>query len=439
MSILDIWNTPGFFYAIGYSLATAVVLSQEKTIRGRRWKWIGVIACWLFFSVLLELTGGSEGIVFVLSMLSVIAAMFVCFYLNTCDAARSAFLAVKTFIYGELLSSLCWQVYFSLAVSHERLRGMAWLNAIMFGVFLALAALLWMGERWLHKDGIEVYFTRRDVAVELLVGLSVYVVSNLGYIDRSSLFSGSNARDIFAIRTLVDFSGAIMIYFFHLQLIEVQRRLERETLRGIREMQYQAYQHSRESIELVNQKYHDLKHQIALLRQQADSGKAQTYLDQLERDIRAYEAQNRTGNDVLDAILTNKSLYCQNHGIELKCIADGKSLGFMDDMEIAALFGNMLDNAIESSERIKGPEKRLIRLYVSEEKGFLRVRIENYCEERIRFEGGLPLTTKRDKRYHGFGMKSMRRTVEKYGGSIVAGQRENWFELKILIPLNDSP
>ena len=53
--------------------------------------------------------------------------------------------------------------------------------------------------------------------------------------------------------------------------------------------------------------------------------------------------------------------------------------------------------------------------------------------------GDMPMTTKRDKRYHGFGMKSMRRTVEKYGGSIVAGQRENWFELKILIPLNDSP
>ena len=104
-------------------------------------------------------------------------------------------------------------------------------------------------------------------------------------------------------------------------------------------------------------------------------------------------------------------------------------------MEIAALFGNMLDNAIESTERISDAQKRLIRLYVTAEKGFLRIRIENTCAEQLRFVDGMPVTTKRDKRYHGFGMKSMRRTVEKHGGSIVADQRDDWFELKILIPL----
>ena len=107
----------------------------------------------------------------------------------------------------------------------------------------------------------------------------------------------------------------------------------------------------------------------------------------------------------------------------------------MNDMEIAALFGNMLDNAIESVERVTDPEKRLIRLYVSAEKGFLRIRIENCCEEKLRFAGGLPVTTKQDRRYHGFGMKSMQHTVEKYGGSMVASQEGSWFALKILIPM----
>ena len=69
------------------------------------------------------------------------------------------------------------------------------------------------------------------------------------------------------------------------------------------------------------------------------------------------------------------------------------------------------------------------------EKGFLRIRIENYCDQRLVFVDGMPVTTKRDKRYHGFGMKSMRRTVEKYGGSMVAAQKDGWFELKILIPM----
>ena len=154
------------------------------------------------------------------------------------------------------------------------------------------------------------------------------------------------------------------------------------------EMQYKNYQLSRESIDVVNQKYHDLKHQINLLRSQADAGKSRDYLDKMEHEIKVYETQNKTGNRILDAVLTNKSMVCQKREIELKVIIEGQSLSFMDDMDISALFGNMLDNAIESVSRQKEKEKRLIWLYVSREKQFVRIRTENYCDEKIRFRNG---------------------------------------------------
>lgn len=438
MNLSDIWNTPGYFYAIGYSMASACVLIQEGSRGGPRRKWLSGTAAWLFFSVLMHLTNGSTGALYVFSMLAVVGGMFACFYVNQRDAARSAFLAIKAFIYGEFASSLCWQVYYALALQNEALRGVVGLNATMFGIFLLLMGAFCATGRWLRRDGIELVVSWQDVAYEFLIGISVYVVSNLGYLNRNSLFSGSYARDIFAIRTLVDFSGAVMIYALHRQLIELQYRLEQDALHSIRDMQYQAYQLSQESIDMVNQKYHDLKHQIALLKAQADAEKTVASLERMEQDIRRYEAANHTGHAVLDAVLTSKSVYCQNHGIELKVIADGRPLNMMDDMEIAALFGNMLDNAIESAERVPDPQRRLVRLYVTAEKGFLRIRIENTCAEKLRFVDGMPVTTKRDRRYHGFGMKSMRRTVEKHGGSLVAEQRGEWFALSILIPLGSS-
>ena len=76
----------------------------------------------------------------------------------------------------------------------------------------------------------------------------------------------------------------------------------------------------------MNQKYHDLKHQINLLKAEAGSGKSVEYLEQMEKEIRSYEAQNKTGNKVLDAVLTSKSLYCQNRGIGFTCVADGTLL-----------------------------------------------------------------------------------------------------------------
>ena len=154
----------------------------------------------------------------------------------------------------------------------------------------------------------------------------------------------------------------------------------------------------------------------------------------MEREIRVYETQNKTGNQILDAVLTNKAMICQNKEIELKFIVDGGALSFMEDMDVSALFGNMLDNAIESAEKQREKQKCLIWLYVTKEKQFVRIRTENYCDEKIQFKNGMPVTTKKDRRLHGYGMKSIKSTVEKYHGSVVAAQENNWFELKILLP-----
>ena len=248
------------------------------------------------------------------------------------------------------------------------------------------------------------------------------------------MFSGSFVMDIFIIRTFVDLSGIAVLYAYHTQVKEVQMRFEKDALRNIMEMQYKNYQLSKENIDMVNQKYHDLKHQINLLKTQAYVGKSTSYLEKMEREIKVYETQNKTGNQILDAVLTNKAMTCQNKEIELKFIVDGEALSFMEDMDVSALFGNMLDNAIECAEKQQEKEKRLIWLYVTREKQFVRIRTENYCDEKIQFKNGMPVTTKKDKRLHGYGMKSIKSTVEKYNGSVVAAQENNWFELKILLP-----
>lgn len=431
----EIWSPPGFIYALGYSLVLAVMLLHEKSAGGAKRKWLAGSFFWLFTSVLMELTGGSDGLVFVLTMLAIFAAMAVCLYIVTRDRTRALFLAVKTFICGEFAASFCWQIYYLTALYHPQFRTVLWLNVFMFGIYAILVSILWQLERWLRRGGVVVCYTPRDVAVAIVVGLSIYVVSNLSYVTRNSLFSGTQSRDLFAIHTLADMTGVSLLFLMQFQLRELQTRLEKNALQGLMQTQYQAYQLSQESIELVNRKYHDLKHQIALLREQGLSAKSEAQLSEMEREIKQFEAQYHTGNAVLDTVLTSKGLLCQGRGIELKCIADGKALAMMDEMEIAALFGNMLDNAIESVERVEDPAQRLIRLYVAAENGFLRIRMENTCAETLRFEDGLPLTTKDDARFHGFGMKSMRRTVEKYGGSLVAEQEDNWFSLKILIPL----
>ena len=435
MNAGEVLNTPGYYYAIAYAMSEFVIAgSNEKKLKG--WK-LGAVSCVQFVLLLLFMTWthGVRNALFIPAMVVIIALIY--FYIYICNrftAREAGFFCVKAFINGEFAASLCWQIFYYI---HDLTGcGFWWEWVIMGAVYGALFGILFLMERYPKKDIEELNVTRREFLVVVIVAASVFGMSNLSYLDQNGLFSGRFVMDIFIIRTLVDLSGMAVLYAYHIQVKEMQMRLEKDALRNIMEMQYKNYQLSRESIDVVNQKYHDLKHQINLLRSQADTGKSREYLDQMEHEIKVYETQNKTGNQILDAVLTNKSMVCQKREIELKVIMEGQSLSFMEDMDISALFGNMLDNAIESVSRQKEKEKRLIWLYVSREKQFVRIRTENYCDEKIQFRNGMPVTTKKDKRLHGYGMKSICATVEKYDGSTVACQKDNWFELKILIPVS---
>lgn len=237
-------------------------------------------------------------------------------------------------------------------------------------------------------------------------------------------------------RTLADAIGITLLYAFHIQRSEHQTRRELHAMESILESQYAQYRMSRDSIDMINRKYHDLKHQISALRAESDAEIRNRWLDEMESDIQTYEAQNKTGNSVLDVLLTGKSLYCQKHKINFTVVADGKPLAFMDAMDICTLFGNALDNAIECERKIADKEKRMIHLTLNTQKQFLLLQVENYCPETPDFRYGLPVTTKGNTDYHGFGLKSIQFTSEKYGGTTTFCTENNWFVLKVLIPLN---
>ena len=430
-------NPPGYYYAIAYWLA-AVVFSllygpKKSLIRSL------VSAVVLFFLVfLMRVTHQATGIRYILVM------MIVCFTVMafygwriSCSKNEAVFYGVKVFMIGELMASLAWQI---CSFCQEKVpAGYALLFQIgcMHVVYAAGFSGVFLLEQRVSRQGNAPRVTERDAKISAILGISIFVLSNLTYLNGRAPFSAQVMRDTYIIHTLTDFGGVMLLYAYSFLAINLQNRFEKENLQSIIEMQYQNYRLSRESIDMINRKYHDLKHQIAVLKTEAQSGSAVFSLEKIEEEIRAYEGQNKTGNAVLDTILTSKSIYCQIHGIEFRCMADGRALSFMELMDLSALFGNMLDNAIECEEQIPEKERRMIRLAVFKERCFVRIRIDNYCEQILQFHDGLPVTTKEDAYLHGFGMKSMRITAEKYGGSLTAGQRDNWFELRILIPLPD--
>ena len=118
-------------------------------------------------------------------------------------------------------------------------------------------------------------------------------------------------------------------------------------------------------------------------------------------------------------------------------MADGRKLSFLRTEDLCSLFGNAIDNAVEAAEQVPVPEERIVTLDVSSRGNILTIHVENPCAAPPVFEDGLPVTTKEDRDYHGFGMRSMRRSAETYGGVMTAGWEDGIFSLDFLFVLEE--
>ncbi len=427
-------DIPRVYTAIAEWLACLLFILPLKKRFDRR-STVGIISVSLALqSVFLVVTG--DLIIYlwipcmIIAVLLMILLIYVCCDINLTDAAYFGMIA---FVVAEFMASVEWQIVCFLW--HGRLPSV-WIEALLLaGIYGASALILF---RFIHvhlpKDA-KMDISKKEYFSGLLIAVAVFAVSNMSYLTIDTPFSGRYSFEVGNIRTLVDLGGIAILYAHLIQCCELRVRKELEAVQSVLQNQYVQYKQSRESIELINYKYHDLKHQIAFLRSEEDPAKREAFLNRMEDEIRQYEAQNKTGNKVLDTVLTTKSLYCAKHGITFTCVADGTLLDFMDVMDICSIFGNALDNAIECELKIADKEKRLIHVTVSKQKQFLILRFENYYEEALKYQEGRLVTTKKDKENHGYGLKSIRYTVNKYDGAVSIDTQENWFELKVLIPM----
>ena len=127
----------------------------------------------------------------------------------------------------------------------------------------------------------------------------------------------------------------------------------------------------------------------------------------MEDSVKIYETIVKSGNEVLDTILTEKSLYCKERGITVSCVVDGSQLGFINTIDLYAILGNAIDNAIEAVEKFKHVEKRQIDVCIYRSQQFLVMNIINPMKEKLVYEEELPRTTKKDTLHHGYGLKSI--------------------------------
>lgn len=350
------------------------------------------------------------------------------------SATLSAYWLMRTFLLAEFMAALEWQLWFYAARSSAFLHHTWIACAAMVFIYGLVAAAAWILNSHQNFE-TELHITCNQLLIPAIITIITFFISNLSYVTSSTPFSGSIGTESFNIRTLVCLGGTAFLFAYNLQLNETQAKAELHSIRNVLNLQYQQYQQSKETVAAINHKYHDLKHQIAVLREENNLAKRNAYLNEIEDGLRDYESQYKTGNPVVDTILSSKSLFCTHHNITFTCVANGKVLEDFDTLDVSSLLGNALDNAIEAEQRIDDVHQRLIHISITQRNNFAFIQVENFAPSPIQFRNGLPVTTKGNMDFHGFGIKSMLQTAQKYGGDLTVAQENQWFVLKVLLPM----
>ena len=202
---------------------------------------------------------------------------------------------------------------------------------------------------------------------------------------------------------------------------------EIETIRRLWKADSKQLAERKDTIEMINMKCHDIRHRLENYRLLVSTGEA----SEIESLIRIYDQFYHTGNQTLDVLLTDRTLLCEKDHIQLSFTGNGGCLNFLTETEVYSLLGNALGNAAEAVCALE-EEKRQISVIIRSGGDVVSINVTNYYQGGLRFEDGLPVTTRSDSQdFHGYGMKSMRAIAQKYGGELTVMAEDGVFSLTI--------
>lgn len=230
---------------------------------------------------------------------------------------------------------------------------------------------------------------------------------------------------------LVAFLGSFVRY-----LHEKRRSEEMRLQEVLNQAYFKNLELKKQRDEDIRRLHHDMKNHLLAMENMAgtDKNRLTEYLGQLSARLEPYETLVETGNELLNGILSEKLALARSKDIDLEIQADCSGLGFVSDTDLCTIFGNALDNAIEACENVEPKEDRAIRVKSEMLAGQFFITVTNSYAGTVEMNGGLPQTTKKDKAMHGIGIRSVKRALEKYSGTLSLHPGDGKFTFTVVIP-----
>lgn len=360
------------------------------------------------------LIGGSK---FVIMYFAVCAAVFFCF---DCNVFATSFCATIGYAVQHIAQRMTTVVLRPFETVYHIFSFLT-----MISIFAITCFAIWGLSIRRRKSAYADIRIENSVQIVVATALILSIV----YIELG-FFSMRIGREAITFEHLMSSICALMVILLEINMLSKKHISDDfKQLQKLLAEEREKYVQEKANVEMINLKCHDIRHQIRAMQTKMDA----EAIRELSDTINIYNTQIRTGNEAIDVVLATQGLYCLNHDIRLTCLIDGNKLSFIPDHELYAFFGNAIENAVHAVEKLE-KEKRVISIAEKSKDGFVNISFTNFFEETLTFEEGLPVSRREN---HGFGTRSMRMIVEKYGGRLNVITKDDLFELNAFFPIAD--
>lgn len=348
--------------------------------------------------------------------------------------ARVMVCMALTVIYTVILAAIDFAVaYFTAAIIHVDAnyllnnQSISRILCILLSKSLLILIVVTI-DKLLKKSN---FFMKKYVAV--LFAYSFFMLVSLHIMVELNIKNKNPEMELFlVIFFITSMLIELVVFYFVIKTGEnYEQRQKAELMEMKSRMLQKSLDETEQTFKLWRRSIHDYKNNIIALRQLAEDENMEgirEYLDHENELIQKKMFYIKTGSSVVDAIVNTKQSLAEEKGITFVVNATIPGACIVSELDMANILGNLTDNAIEASE---GEEEPYIDLTIKREKSFLIIKIISKYSGMF---AGTSETTKKNRKFHGIGMESVKSIVKKYEGEFSIEQKGADVVVKILIP-----
>lgn len=267
-----------------------------------------------------------------------------------------------------------------------------------------------------------------------IIAIPVISVISLCALMKAALINNGISPYILTGMICIILANIMTYYFFTVMNKEYENTIKAKLLEQQNETLKKSIADKDAFVKEMKTVRHDIKNQLLTIMQYANEGKTdeiKEYVNVLTNNYLPNILNYiNTNNAAFDAVINSKIAVCSQRNIFMEVNIKQNTDIFILPSEIAVLFGNLLDNAIEAA---KDTDEKRITVDIQKNASYLIIFVSNSIKSSVLKDNKNLETSKPDKELHGIGIKSIKNIVEKHNGMIQFYEEENEFCCHIMI------